>query len=69
MELLNKPISEYSALEIAIYACNAGNSEERINEVAKMIESYIKPSNSGELKLTSEQVKAPCIKCGLTDDG
>lgn len=36
---------EWSALQIAIYACNAGNSEESINEVAGMIDRFYNHDN------------------------
>lgn len=36
-----KPISEWSALEIAIYAVNCGNSEDKIEEVEMMISAAI----------------------------
>lgn len=37
---VKKPIEEWTATEIAVYAINCDNSEERLREVAEMIEVF-----------------------------
>lgn len=37
---MSKPITEWSALEIATYAVNCDNSQEKIEEVERMIKAF-----------------------------
>lgn len=39
-EAINKPFEEWTAIEIAAYAVNCDNSNERIEEIAEMIKGF-----------------------------
>lgn len=58
---MSKPIEEWSAKEIAVYAVNCDNSEERIDEVAMMIECH-RRSLKEESKNTKRRYRIQWLK-------
>lgn len=53
-----KPLKEWTSLEIAVYAVNCPNDDERADEVAKLIEAY---AASGWISV-KERLPDPGIK-------